>query len=625
MVPFFLSERNKTNNLFGTIYASFVPTPYSHKMNDNCSISKNIIIKLLALIFLTLITVTVIAEELTGVTVEQAVGITEELPEAISEQAAKDNEEPSDSIQAEDINIAESPTLENLLPQLITGGFKQKAELIKQISLLEDDRKRLVLKSLSKGRLFYTKDETKLIVTGEKIESGYLVTDVITGNAVGEVGKRSVKKIRVNNSLRKLLRTSLAQMDLASEDVDIRYQAARNISKDLNVDTITILRSALSSETDDDVLLVIQAALAKVDLSSDQQNVRLSAIAKLSETMEVEYRAELKKLLKLGADGKYLEQDKKIVNAAKEAIVKIESRIILYENLQTLFFGLSLGSVLVLAAIGLAITFGVMGVINMAHGELIMLGAYTTYVVQVLLPEYIDISLFIAVPAAFIVSGLFGILIERGVIRFLYGRPLETLLATFGISLVLQQLVRSVFSPLNRSVSTPSWMSGSLEINSVLSLTLNRFYIIGFTLFVFLILLAILKKTRLGLEVRAVSQNRAMAKAMGIKTEKVDAMTFGLGSGIAGVAGVALSQLTNVGPNLGQAYIIDSFMVVVFGGVGNLWGTMISGLTLGIANKFIEPHAGAVLAKILVLVFIIIFIQKRPRGLFPQKGRAAEN
>ena len=277
-----------------------------------------------------------------------------------------------------------------------------------------------------------------------------------------------------------------------------------------------------------------------------------------------------------------------------------------------------------LAAIGLAITFGVMGVINMAHGEMIMLGAYTTYVVQLMMPNAIEYSLWVAIPLAFLVSGLVGVLIERGVIRHLHGRPLETLLATFGISLILQQLVRTVFSPLNRQVASPEWISGSLEINPILSLTLNRLYILAFALLVFGLLLIVLRKTSLGLNVRAVSQNRDMAKAMGIKTDWVDAMTFGLGSGIAGIAGVALSQLTNVGPNLGQAYIIDSFMVVVFGGVGNLWGTLVAAFSLGIANKFLEPVTGAVLASIFVLVFIILFIQKRPKGLFPQKGRAAE-
>ena len=252
-----------------------------------------------------------------------------------------------------------------------------------------------------------------------------------------------------------------------------------------------------------------------------------------------------------------------------------------------------------------------------------MIGAYTTWVVQQIFPDQITYSLLIAVPAAFVVAGLVGIAIERGVIRFLYGRPLETLLATFGISLILQQAARSIFSPLNRAVSLPDWMSGSMEINPVLSITYNRFYILIFGLVVFFVLMMILKKSSLGLKVRAVSQNRSMARAVGVRANWVDALTFGLGSGIAGIAGVALSQLTNVGPNLGQAYIIDSFMVVVFGGVGNLWGTLVGAMGLGIINKFLEPYAGAVLAKVLVLVLLILFIQKKPKGLFPQKGRAA--
>jgi urea transport system permease protein len=316
--------------------------------------------------------------------------------------------------------------------------------------------------------------------------------------------------------------------------------------------------------------------------------------------------------------------DPEVREAAADALNSIDFKLQLNSTAETLFFGLSLGSVLALAAIGLAITFGVMGVINMAHGELIMIGAYTTYLVQQAMPNHIDYSLLVAVPAAFLVSGAFGIAIERGVIRFLYGRPLETLLATFGISLILQQLVRTTISAQNVAVENPSWMSGSLQINPVLSLTYNRLYIFLFALAVFAVLLSVLRRTALGLQVRAVSQNRAMARAMGVRSARVDALTFGLGAGIAGVAGVALSQLTNVGPNMGQSYIIDSFMVVVFGGVGNLWGTLVAGLSLGVANKILEPWAGAVLAKILVLVFIILFIQKRPRGLFPQRGRAAE-
>jgi len=285
--------------------------------------------------------------------------------------------------------------------------------------------------------------------------------------------------------------------------------------------------------------------------------------------------------------------------------------------------------VLLLAAIGLAITFGVMGVINMAHGELVMIGAYTTFMVQeafrAWIPDAFDYSLFVAVPAAFLVAGAFGVAIERGVIRHLYGRPLETLLATWGISLILQQLVRSFFGPTNQDVSTPSWMSGAYESASGLVLTYNRITIIVFALLVVAGIAIVLRKTTFGLQMRAVTQNRAMASSMGIRTGWVDAMTFGLGAGIAGVAGVALSQIDNVSPNLGQAYIIDSFMVVVFGGVGNLWGTLVGAFSLGILNKFLEPQVGAVLAKILVLVGIILFIQKRPRGLFALKGRAVES
>jgi urea transport system permease protein len=288
---------------------------------------------------------------------------------------------------------------------------------------------------------------------------------------------------------------------------------------------------------------------------------------------------------------------------------------------------MSLGSVLLLAAAGLAITFGVMGVINMAHGEVVMLGAYVTFMVQQVIlsaaPGLFGASLLIAIPLAFIVTGIVGIIIERTLIRWLYGRPLETLLATWGLSLVLQQAVRSIFGADNRNVSTPDWMSGATQWGG-LTITYNRLYIIIFAAMVLAALMAALRYTPLGLQMRAVTQNRRMAAAMGIRTPWIDALTFGLGSGVAGMAGVALSQIDNVSPNLGQGYIIDSFMVVVFGGVGNLWGTLVGALTLGVVNKFLEPFAGAVLGKIVVLVLLILFIQRRPRGMFPLKGRAVE-
>ena len=295
--------------------------------------------------------------------------------------------------------------------------------------------------------------------------------------------------------------------------------------------------------------------------------------------------------------------------------------------METLIIGLSIASILFVVALGLAIIYGTMRIINLAHGEMVMLGAYTTFVVQEVIrtsyPGLFDYSLLIALPLAFAVAGAVGILIERGVIRFLYGRPLETLLATWGLSLILQQAVRTAFGPTNREVGNPSWMSGAFEIGQM-TITYNRLWIVVFTMVVFAALLMMLRFTSLGLEMRAVTQNRRMAASMGIHTARVDALTFGLGSGIAGIAGVALSQIDNVSPNLGQSYIIDSFMVVVFGGVGNLWGTLLGAATLGVANKFLEPFAGAVLGKIALLVFIILFIQKRPRGLFALKGRAVE-
>ncbi len=317
-----------------------------------------------------------------------------------------------------------------------------------------------------------------------------------------------------------------------------------------------------------------------------------------------------------------------VKEAADGALKGIERSLAWWSAAQNVYYGLSLGSVLLLAAIGLAITFGVMGVINMAHGEMVMLGAYTTYVVQqavmATVPGLTDFALVLAVPAAFLVSGGAGIAIERSIIRFLYGRPLETLLATFGLSLVLQQAMRSVFGPTNLQVDNPSWMSGSMDLGG-LAITYNRFWIILFSIAIFALLTLVLRKTALGLEMRAVTQNRRMAASMGIRTAWVDSLTFGLGSGVAGIAGVALSQIDNVSPNLGQSYIIDSFMVVVFGGVGNLWGTLVGALSLGVANKLLEPVAGAVLGKIVVLVLLVLFIQRRPRGLFPVKGRAVES
>lgn len=514
-------------------------------------------------------------------------------------------------------SVSATMTFETVTAQLTTGSYSDRGKVIDTLATIDDERVLAVFKKMLKSKLYFIK-KTKQLVYIEKTDDGYKTVFIVNNKPGGLYAKRKLKKVKVNNKLRRMLRAYIAKLSIKSTDDAVRKAAVKQMLKNINANTIEILQQLNTRESNPGIKELIAAGVSLWNLDSDNKEVKLAAIKALSESLIPEVKIKLLDIIE-NADDPVLKK------AAKKSLKEIDSKTAYFGFLENLVFGLSLGSVLLLIAVGLAITFGVMGVINMAHGELMMLGAYTTYVVQQMLPENIAASIFISIPLAFLVAGAFGVAIERFVIRYLYGRPLETLLATFGISLILQQLVRSVFGPTNQAVETPAFMSGSLEINSVFAITYNRLYIFIFALVVLLILMLILKKTRLGLQVRAVSQNRMMAKAMGVKSEWVDAMTFGLGSGIAGVAGVALSQLTNVGPNLGQGYIIDSFMVVVFGGVGNLLGTFVGAMSLGVFNKFLEPWSGAVLAKILVLIFIILFIQKRPRGLFPKKGRGVED
>jgi urea transport system permease protein len=501
------------------------------------------------------------------------------------------------------------------LEKLTQRNFNRKIQGLEQIFQSKDPQVEKLLSALLDGDLYYTKIGKEVVYASEK-EDGYTTTGVLSNEETQQVGSRSIKKIGINNKIRKKLKGWLSLLQLTHGAPRERADAVYRLLGMLDPEMVETLKDLYNQEADGPFKQALATAIALDTLGTGDKAAKLSALSQLKGSLQPAVKAGVIKTLAK-------ETNEDVQKQAQNTLQSIESKTAFYGFLETLFFGLSAGSILVLAAIGLAITFGVIGVINMAHGELIMIGAYTTWVIQQMMPNHLGLAICLAVPGAFLVSALSGIAIERSIIRFLYGRPLETLLATFGVSLVLQQAVRSIFSPLNRAVSTPEWMSGSLVLNPVLSLTMNRIVIFFFCLFVFGALFLIMKKTSLGLQVRAVSQNRTMARAMGVPAARVDALTFGLGSGIAGVAGVALSQLTNVGPNLGQAYIIDSFMVVVFGGVGNLWGTMLAGLTLGTANKFIEPFSGAVLAKIIVLVFIILFIQKRPQGLFPQKGRAA--
>jgi urea transport system permease protein len=509
--------------------------------------------------------------------------------------------------------------------QLATDEFAAKETAVRKIVEVRHPGSKPLLAALLDGRVFQrTADQHIFIVVSADADPMELI-EPLTQKPAGSVKAEELSRITTNNRLRRTLRGAIASFDLADENPEIRSASVKELLRTLDEDTISLLREQISKEKDPGVRADIEAGLALADLQSPDVKTRLAAVKVLENSLNSDAFNALSSMASQAPDGSYVEPDLEVRNAAGAATRKIERWRSFYSGLETLFFGLSLGSVLVLAAIGLAITFGVMGVINMAHGELMMLGAYTAYVMQLLMPQHIGASIIVAIPVAFVVAGLVGIAIERGIVRFLYGRPLETLLATFGVSLVLQQVVRDIFTANNRPVETPQWMAGSLEINEAFSITYNRLYVVIFTLAVFFLIQLILKKTTLGLKVRAVAQNRPMARAMGVRAEWIDALTFGLGSGIAGVAGVALSQLTNVGPNLGQQYIVDSFMVVVFGGVGNLWGTLIGGMSLGVVNKLLEPHSGAVLAKILVLVALILFIQRRPRGLFPQKGRAAES
>lgn len=452
-------------------------------------------------------------------------------------------------------------------------------------------------------------------------------TNVLTGKK-SPAASLTLRSPSINNKVRRLISSVIAQSQLTSPDRLSRLAAARDLITRPREDAIAAMTTALEKETDSEVKQALMLALAKVNLASSDQARRLAAVEIMKASGSIEFVSDLKDLLNKNADGSFVEQNGELRSAAMLAISTIERKQFFISQIGNLFYGLSLGSILLLAALGLAITFGLMGVINMAHGELLMLGAYSTYVVQTLfrtyLPELTDWYLLAALPIAFIVTAAIGIGLERSVIRHLYGRPLETLLATWGISLILIQTVRLIFGAQNVEVANPSWLSGGVELMEGVVLPYNRLAIIVFVIFVVSLVWVLLQRTRLGLQVRAVTQNRNMAAAMGISTSRVDMWTFGLGAGVAGLGGVALSQIGNVGPELGQAYIVDSFMVVVLGGVGKIAGTIAGAMGLGIVNKFLEPMTGAVLAKIAVLVFIILFIQKRPQGIFALKGRMAE-
>jgi len=504
-----------------------------------------------------------------------------------------------------------------LLSDLAGASFADKEKAVIALGRLGDERAVAVLTALKDGRLIKAPDGRILVSDAARL------TDPITGTSVSGVAADDAERIRLNNRLRGTIEGALGELTLFSSDPAARLAAAQDALRHPSADQAALLERAIAAEQDTAIKAAMQQSLLASHLVAGSKAEKLAAVRALGGTTD----PQIKNLLDQFRAAPDIDRD--LRQAADSALASIQNRLRLVGLAASLFEGVSLGSVLLLAAIGLAITFGVMGVINMAHGEMIMLGAYAAYVCQQLFraflpPGWIDAYLVLAVPVAFIFTAGVGVLLERSVIRFLYGRPLETLLATWGASLILQQAVRSVFGSPNREVANPTWMTGGFDPIGGFTITWNRLAIIVFCLIVLGVLALILNRTSFGLHMRAVTQNRAMASVMGIRSARIDALTFGLGSGVAGMAGVALSQIGNVSPNLGTIYIVDSFLVVVFGGVGNLMGTLVGALSLGIANKFLEPVAGAILGKIVVLVAIILFIQRRPRGLFALKGRTAE-
>lgn len=499
-----------------------------------------------------------------------------------------------------------------LAQRIVRGETDERIAAIGEAIETPDPRTAAFLQALADEQVRVSK-EGVIIVKGDQ------ALDATSGSSRSLPA--DAEEVMLNNRLRGEIDVALAALKLFADQPAQRRAAAVSMLKDPDADRIALIERALAAERNDSVRSILTEVRAAMQLSDPASATRLQAIQTLASSRQPEVLLLLNQRLPN-------ESDAQVKQALTGAVRQVEDRLRWGEIAGTLFTGASLGSILLLVALGLAITYGLMGVINMAHGELMMIGAYATWGVQALFREFLptafDAYLLAALPASFLCAATVGALMERLVLRHLYGRPLETLLATWGISLVLMQTVRSLFGAQNVGVENPSWMSGSIQVLPNLQLPWNRMIIIGFALVVLAAVALLLARTRLGLFVRGVTQNRQMASCVGINTARIDTWAFALGSGIAGLAGCALSQIGNVGPDLGQNYIVDAFMVVVLGGVGQLAGTVYAALGLGMVNKLLEGWTGAVLAKIAVLIFIIVFIQKRPQGLFAMKGRSAE-
>ena len=514
-----------------------------------------------------------------------------------------------------------APLDPELVGQLNGDGNKAKTTAIKELTLLATPEAIQILNALAEERLMIAGDSGELLL---RIE-GDRAFDAATGEAVSPVPE-DMDAVYPNNRVRVVLNTSISILKLFDPDREVRLEAARLIEDTGGADAafLPVMDRVLTKETDSEIKEVITLVKAMIGVKSTDPAIRLKAVQDLGDSDNPDIKLKLTQMTDPAN-----EADSEVRTAAAESLASLEQKLLIGETVTRVFTGVSLGSILLLAALGLAITYGVMGIINMAHGELLMVGAFATFVVHDFfrdhLAEYFDWYIVAAVPVAFFSAAIVGVIMERTVIRWLYGRALETLLTTWGISLILIQTVRVMFGTFNQEIANPSWLSGSVEVMSNVNLPWNRIIIIAFAVLVLALVWILLNRTRLGLFVRAVTQNRAMAGCVGVPTARIDTVAFGLGAAIAGLGGVALSQVSNVGPEMGQGYIVDCFMTVVLGGVGQLAGTVWAAMGIGIVTKLVEGGLGAVIAKIVVLAIIILVIQKRPQGIFALKGRVADD
>jgi urea transport system permease protein len=518
------------------------------------------------------------------------------------------------------MSVNASPLDPELVNQLNEGGNKAKTTAIKELTLLATPEAIQVLTALAEERLMIAGDSGEIILRME----GEKAFDAATGKEVSPVPEE-MEQLYPNNRVRVVLNTSMSILKLFNADREIRLEAAKLIEDTGGADGVflPIIDKVLAKESDSEIKEIITLVRAMIGVKSNDPSIRLKAVKDLGESDNPDIKLKLTKMIDPAN-----EADSSVRAAAAETLASLEQKMLIGETITRVFTGLSLGSILLLAALGLAITYGVMGIINMAHGELLMIGAFATFVIHDFfrdhLAEYFDWYIVAAVPVAFFSAAIVGVIMERTVIRWLYGRALETLLTTWGISLILIQTVRVMFGTFNQEIANPAWLSGSVEVMSNVNLPWNRLVIIGFAILVLVLVWLLLNRTRLGLFVRAVTQNRTMAGCVGVPTAYIDTVAFSLGAAIAGLGGVALSQVSNVGPEMGQGYIVDCFMTVVLGGVGQLAGTVWAAMGIGIVTKLVEGGLGAVFAKVIVLAIIILVIQKKPQGIFALKGRTAD-